>query len=81
MVLLRPCKESSWIRNSVSRINLDNTEGVMIHDNSDFNDNEFELWIYKDVERKNGIVVAFSSTRIQLYLLQNNMTIPTKTFK
>lgn len=53
----------------------------MIHDNSDFNDNELELWIYKDVERKNGIVVAFSSTRIQLYLLQNNMTIPTKTFK
>ena len=52
----------------------------MIHDNSAFNDNELELWLYKDVEQKNGIVVAFSSKRIQLYLLQNNKTTPTKTF-
>ena len=68
----------SWIRNSVSRLNLDNVSGIKIRNNGDFNNNEFELWIYRDVEKNNGIVVAFAPTHITLYLLQNGITTPTK---
>lgn len=55
--------------------------GIKIRNNSDFNDNEFELWMYRDVEQKNGVVVAFSSTYIKLYLLQNGITTSIKIFQ
>ena len=66
------------LRDSVSRLNLDNVSGIKIRNNGDFNNNEFELWIYRDVEKNNGIVVAFAPTHITLYLLQNGITTPTK---
>lgn len=80
MVLLRPRKEPSWIRNSVSKIQLTDVSFVHIHNNFK-NSNDIELWMYIDPNQQTGIVVSFSQSVIRLYKIENGNTFLTKIFK